>query len=68
MRRPRLDQDHVAGHQAGGVGPAPRVGSAPEDDGSIVVGRVAEDLVELHCESVEVADVQWAEVGVEGVV
>ena len=46
----------------------PRVGVAPEDDGSVLVLWVAENLMQQDGKSVEVANVQWTKVGVEGVV
>jgi hypothetical protein len=46
----------------------PRIGAAPEDDGAFLVGRIAQDLVQLDSEAVEVANVQGAKVAVEGVV
>lgn len=46
----------------------PRVSAAPEDDGAVLVGWVAENLVQLYREPVEVANVQWAKVAVKGVV
>lgn len=46
----------------------PRVGAAPEHNGPVFVVWVAQDLVQLNGETVEVANVEWAEVGVEGIV
>ena len=46
----------------------PRVGAAPEDDSAVLVGWVSQNLMQLHSESVEVTNVQWAKVAVEGVV
>jgi hypothetical protein len=46
----------------------PRIGAAPEDDGAFLVGRIAQNLVQLDSEAVEVANVQGAKVAVEGVV
>lgn len=41
---------------------------APEDNRAVLILAVAQHLVKLHCESVEVANVQRAEVAVEGIV
>lgn len=41
---------------------------APENNGPVLVVGVAQNLVQLNGEAVEVANVEWAEVGVEGVV
>ncbi len=68
MRRPRLDQDHVASDQTGSIGPAPRIGSTPKHHCSIIVCWVTQDLVKLNGEAVEVADMQRSKVGMEGVV
>ena len=68
VRRPCLDQDHVASHQAGSVCSAPGICSAPEYHRSVIVRRITQDLVELDCESVQVADMQWTEVVVECIV
>ena len=68
MRRPGLYQDHVACDQACSIGPAPRVCSAPEYHSSVIVGWIAENLMELHGESVEVTDMQRPEVVVESIV
>ena len=46
----------------------PRVGIAPENNGTVLVGWVAQYFVELHGEAVEMADVQWAEVAMERIV
>lgn len=46
----------------------PRVGGAPENDGPVLVLRRSQDIVEVEREAVQVADVQRAEVVVEGVV
>lgn len=46
----------------------PRVSVAPENNCAILVGRVSENLVQLHSKSVEVADVEWAEIAMERIV
>jgi hypothetical protein len=46
----------------------PRVGVAPEDDGPVLIRGVSQDLVKLHRESVQVANVQRAEVAMECIV
>ena len=46
----------------------PRVRGAPEDNGPVLVLGRGEDVVEVEGEAVQVADVQRAEVVVEGVV
>jgi hypothetical protein len=63
-----LDQDHVASHQTCGVCTASRIGLAPKYDNAIAVRGVSEDFVEVHCESVQVANVQRTKVGVESIV
>ena len=68
MRRPFLDQDHVAGEDAGGVGATSRVSMAPEDDGTIILVFVAKDVVKFHGKAIEMPDVKGTEVGAEGVV
>lgn len=65
---PRLDHHHVTGNQACCIGATPGVGFTPEHDGTVTVGWIAEDFVEQDREAVEVANVQWAKVVVEGVV
>ncbi len=45
-----------------------RIGSAPEHNWPILVLFRAEDLMEVDGKSVEVANVKWAKVVVEGVV
>ena len=68
MGRPRLDQDHVASHQTGGVCTASRIGLAPEYYYAIAICGVSEDFVEMNCESIQMANVQWAKVGVESII
>jgi hypothetical protein len=63
-----LDHHHVACHQASSIGPTPRICSAPEYNCSVVVGWVAEDVMEVNSKPVEMTDVQWTEIGVEGIV
>jgi hypothetical protein len=46
----------------------PRVGAAPEDDCAVLIGGIAENFMQLNSEAVEVTNVQWAKVTVEGVV
>jgi hypothetical protein len=46
----------------------PRVGAAPEDDSAVLVGWVAQNFMQLNSEAVEVTNVQWAEVTMEGIV
>jgi hypothetical protein len=46
----------------------PRVGVAPEDDGPVFIRGVSQNLMKLHRESVQVANVQRAEVAVESIV
>lgn len=46
----------------------PRVGVAPEDDCAVLVGGVAQDLVQLNGEAVQVTNVKWAKVTVESIV
>jgi len=45
-----------------------RVCVAPEDYRSVLVRRIAQNLVQLHGEAVQVANVQRAEVAVESIV
>lgn len=51
-----------------GVRLTARIGLAPEDDGPVLVAGDGEDLVEEDGEAVEMADVEGAKVGVEGIV
>ena len=46
----------------------PRVGTAPEDYWAVLVCGVSQHLVQLHGEPVEVANVKWAKVAMEGIV
>ena len=68
MWRPGLDKDHVASQQTSSICSRLRVGPAPEDNSAIIVHRIREYLVQLNCESVQVANVKWAEVRMEAVV
>ena len=63
-----MDENHVAGHEAGGICAAARIGLAVEDHRTITVGGVAKDLVEKDCESVQVTNVEGAEVCMECIV
>lgn len=68
VRRPGLDEHHVAGNQAGSIRPAPGIRSTPKYNCSVIVGWIAKDLMELNGKSVEVSDVKRAKVVVECVV
>lgn len=68
MRRPCLNQDHVAGDQTCCVCAASWVRFTPEDHGLVTVGRVTQYLVEVNGKSVEVSNVQRAKIGMEGIV
>lgn len=68
MGCPGLDQDHIASHQTSGVRTASRICFAPEDHDAITIRGVSKNFMEMNCEPIEVANVQWAEVGVESVV
>jgi hypothetical protein len=63
-----LDENHVAGHKAGGVCAASRIGLTVEDHRAITVGGVSEDLVEKDGESVQVTNVERAEIRMERIV
>lgn len=63
-----MDENHVAGHEASGVCAASRIGLTIEDHRAITVGGVSENLVEKDCESVQVTNVERAEIGMERVV
>jgi hypothetical protein len=65
---PGLDENHVAGHEASGVCAASRIGLTVEDNRAITVGGVSEDLVEKDCESVQVTNVERAEIRMECIV
>lgn len=68
MRRPGLNHDHVAGYKTGSICPAPRICSTPEDDSSVIVRWIAKDFVEDNGKSVQMTNMQWAEVCMEGIV
>lgn len=63
-----MDQDHVARNQASSIGPTSSIGLTPEDHRPIVVRRVTQYLMEVDSETVQVADVQRAKIGMEGVI
>jgi hypothetical protein len=46
----------------------PRVCAAPEDDCPVLVGRIAQDLVQLDREAVQVTNVKRTKVAMEGIV
>jgi hypothetical protein len=50
------------------VGLTPRICMAPEYNGSVLVRRIPQNIVQLYCEAVEMANVKWTEVGVEGII
>ena len=60
--------------QSEGVGQAtayiltPRICVAPEYNRSVFVVGMAQYIVQEHGESVQVADMQWTKVGVEGII
>lgn len=65
---PRLDQDHVAGHQTRGVCSTAGIWLAPEHHWAILVLGIAEDLMKLDRKLVQVADMQRTKVRVECVI
>lgn len=50
------------------MGLTSRIGSAPKDDGAVLVLLGTEDLVKLEGKPIQVTDVEWAKVMVEVVV
>ena len=68
MRRPRLNQNHVACNKASSVRTATGICLAVENHRSVAVGRVPEDFVEENCKSVQVTDVKRTKVRVESIV
>ena len=68
MRRPRLDHDHIASEQTRRVGATSGIGFAPKHNPTIDVCRVSQYFVKLDSEAVEMADVQWAKIGIEAIV
>jgi len=68
VRRPCLNQHHVARYQACSICSTPWICPAPEYDSSIIVGWIAQDLVEDDGKPVQVTDVQRTEVGMERIV
>ena len=63
-----MDHDHVARKQTGRICAASRIGLAPKHNSAIDVRRVSQYVVELNSESVEMAHMQWAKIGIEAVV
>jgi hypothetical protein len=63
-----LDKNHIAGHEASGVCAASRIGFTVEDNRAVTVGGVSEDLMEKDCESVQVTNVERAEIRMESIV
>lgn len=68
MGWPGLDQDHVTCHEACCIGAAACIGLAVENHGPVAVAGIAEYLVEKHSKPIQMTNVEWAEVGVEGIV
>ena len=68
MRWPRLNHDHIACNKAGRIGATPGISLAIEDYWAVAVGWVAKNLMEKHGKSVEVTNVEWAEISVKGIV
>jgi hypothetical protein len=46
----------------------PRVCATPEDDCAVFICGIAQNLVQLYCEAVQVTNVQRAKVAMEGIV
>ena len=68
MRRPGLDEDHVASHEACGIRAATRVRFTVKYHCTIAVFGIAQDLMEENGKSVQVPDVKRAKIRVESVV
>lgn len=57
VRRPGLDEDHVAGNQAGRIGTASCIRLRVEYHCTVTVLRLPEDLVELDRKTIQVTNV-----------
>lgn len=68
MRRPRLNQDHVASNQAGRVCTASCIRPRVEDYCAVVIRGITEQVMEVDGKAVQMADVEGPEICVERVV
>lgn len=68
MGWPGLNQHHVAGNQACSIGATSGVGLGVENNRTVAICGVAEDLVELDRKPVQMTDMQRAKVRMERVV
>lgn len=65
---PGLDKDHVASDQASSIGTTPRVWFAVEDHGAVTVLGITKNLMEVDSKSIQVSNVEWTKIRMEGVV
>ena len=63
-----MNHDHIACNKAGRIGATPGISLAIEDYRTVAVGWVTKNLMEKHGKPVEVTNVEWAEISVEGIV
>ena len=63
-----MNHDHIACNKAGRIGATPGISLAIEDYRTVAVGWITKNLMEKHGEAVEVTNVEWAEISVEGIV
>ena len=68
LRLRDLNMSAVEGAYLHRVRLTPRVRVTPEDDSPFFIGGITQHLVQLHSEPVQMTNVEWAEVAMEGVV
>lgn len=68
MRWPGLNENHVASNQTGSIGTASSVCLAVEHYSPVTVRGISENLVEVHCKPVQMANVVRAKVCMKGIV
>lgn len=68
QQRQKHKTHHIACQQAAGISPRAAIWPAPKHNNAALVFRVAENVVQRHGKTVQVANVKWAEIVVERVV
>jgi hypothetical protein len=63
-----LNHNHVACDETGRICATAGISFAIENDWAIAVGWVAENLMEQNGKAVQVSNVKWAKIGMEGIV
>ena len=68
MWRPRLNKNHIAGDQTGGIGTTPGILPAVQNDRPVAIRRIPQDFVKVDGKSIQMTNMERTKIRMEGVV